>query len=299
MGCGRWGRHVVRDLAALGCDVTVAARSAASAARARSAGATATVPALAGLPEVEGIVVTTPTRTHADITAEALARGVPVYVEKPLADDAAVAAQLAAAAPDRLFVMDKWRYHPGVRELARIAAAQELGPVAALHLRRISCGHGYADVDPVWILLPHDLSIALEILGEVPAARWAAEERVGRQRVGLTAGLGDAVPVSAEVSAAGDGHHREVRLVCEDGWAVLPGGYAEALAVLRGPLAEPAAEHRPIAGELPLLAELRAFVEHLRGGPPPRSSAAEGAAIVQRIEELGALARTPAEAEAM
>jgi len=50
------------------------------------------------------------------------------------------------------------------------------------------------------------------------------------------------------------------------------------------------AERRPISSELPLLRELRAFVEHLEGGPPPRSSAAGGATIVQRVEQLRGLA---------
>jgi hypothetical protein len=49
-------------------------------------------------------------------------------------------------------------------------------------------------------------------------------------------------------------------------------------------------ERRLLEGELPLLAELRAFVTHLAGGPAPKSSAAEGAAMVRRIVELGALA---------
>jgi hypothetical protein len=46
-----------------------------------------------------------------------------------------------------------------------------------------------------------------------------------------------------------------------------------------------------VEGELPLLAELRAFVEHLGGGPPPKSSAAEGAAVVRTIATLRELAR--------
>ena len=45
--------------------------------------------------------------------------------------------------------------------------------------------------------------------------------------------------------------------------------------------------------ELPLLRELRAFLDHLDGGPPPRSSAAEGAAIVRTISELRLLAGLP------
>jgi hypothetical protein len=49
-------------------------------------------------------------------------------------------------------------------------------------------------------------------------------------------------------------------------------------------------ESIPIAGDLPLLLELEAFVGHLQGGPPPRSSAATGAGIVERIQELRTLA---------
>jgi hypothetical protein len=49
-------------------------------------------------------------------------------------------------------------------------------------------------------------------------------------------------------------------------------------------------ERRAISTELPLLRELRAFVEHLDGGPPPRSSAAEGVEIVRRIAELRSMA---------
>ena len=52
--------------------------------------------------------------------------------------------------------------------------------------------------------------------------------------------------------------------------------------------AEP--ERRPIDPEWPLLRELRAFVEHVRGGPPPRSSAAEHVEIVERLVALRALA---------
>ena len=85
---------------------------------------------------------------------------------------------------------------------------------------------------------------------------------------------------------------REVQLVCEQGVALLADGYSEHVLVHRDGADEP--ERREIATELPLLRELRAFVEHLQGGPPPRSSAAEGALVVRRIAELRALAGAPA-----
>lgn len=291
-GCGRWGQHILRDLRSLGCEVPVVARSEASRQRAGDGGAAEIVGEVGALREVEGVVIATPTSTHSEVVEEALALGVPVYVEKPLTADLASARRLAAAAPDRLFVMDKWRYHPGVRELARIARSGELGEVVGIHSRRVTLGHRYDDVDTVWIHAPHDLAIALEILGEVPAPRRAVPELVGGELAGLTAILGEAPWVVIEVSTLAPAHRRELRLVCEGGVAQLDGGYAESVVVGRaGAIDSDSVERRPVEGELPLLAELRAFVEHLRGGPPPLSSAAEGVAIVETVEEMVSLAR--------
>jgi len=241
---------------------------------------------------VDGVIVATPTSTHAEVVEEALMLGVPVFVEKPLTADLASARRLAELAPDRLFVMDKWRHHPGVRELARIARSGELGEVVGIHARRVTLGHRYSDVDTVWIHAPHDLAIALEVLGEVPAPRQAVPELVGGELAGMTAILGESPWMVLEVSTLAPAHRRELRLVCEGGVAQLDGGYADAVAVGRaGAIEADSVEHRPLDGELPLLAELRAFVGHLEGGSPPPSSAADGVAIVKAIEEMAALAR--------
>jgi predicted dehydrogenase len=290
-GCGRWGRHILRDLIALGCEVPVVARSEASVERAREGGASEIVADLASLGAVDGVVVATPTATHAEVVEEALGLGVPVFVEKPLSADVDSARRVAAIAPDRLFVMDKWRYHPGVLELARIARSGELGPVVGIHARRVGVGHAYADVNAVWILAPHDLSIALEVLGQVPEPRSAVSELVGGELAGLTAVLGDSPWLVVEVSTLAPAHRRELRLVCEGGVAQLDGGYAEHVIVGRaGEIEKDAVERRPISSEMPLLAELRAFVEHLRGGPPPRSSAADAITIVERVAAMIELA---------
>jgi predicted dehydrogenase len=295
VGPGRWGANVLRDLKALECDVWAVARSAASVARARERGADGIVGAIDDLPSVDGAVVCTPETTHHDVI-EALraAQDVPVFVEKPLTADPDQADALAARHAGRLFVMDKWRYHPGVAALAAIARTGELGAVQGVHSRRVTLGHRYRDVDTVWVHLPHDLSIVLEILGELPAARHAVEERVGGERVGLHAVLGAAPWVAVEVSCVAPGHRRELRLVCEGGVAQLDGGWAEEVHVLRDVADDPVPEVRPLTGELPLLAELRAFVGHLAGGPPPRTSAEDGALVVRRIAELGELARAQA-----
>ncbi len=294
MGCGRWGKYILRDLVALGCDVAVVARSERSTAVADEGGAANVVRSIGELPDVEGIVVATPTATHAEVVEEALERGVPVFVEKPLTDDPEAAARLAAAAPDRLFVMDKWRYHPGIELLAAIAQGGELGRVIGLRTTRNGWGNPHRDVDAIWILAPHDLSIALEILGLLPEPRTAVADSQNGYAAGLVGVLGDAPWHAFEVSARATVTRREVALVCEEGIAVLPDGYDDRVQIARTPdphdTTMPEPEGRPISTEFPLLRELRAFVEHLGGGPAPRSSAAEGAAIVRVISELRRLA---------
>jgi predicted dehydrogenase len=225
-------------------------------------------------------VVATPISTHAAVVEEALELGVPVFVEKPLTDDAAAAERLAGAADGRLFVMDKWRYHPGVELLGELAHSEELGQVVGLRTTRLGWERP-RDVDHVWVLAPHDLAIGLEIFGEVPAPRSA----VGSEDA-LLGLLGERPWQALDVSGCSHLRRREVALVCEDGIAALDDSYDDHVVVLRSE--EP--ERRQVSKELPLLRELRAFVEHLAGGPPPRSSADEGVAVVRALSELRALA---------
>ena len=213
---------------------------------------------------------------------------VPIFVEKPLTDDPAAADRLAAAAGDHLFVMDKWRYHPGVELLRELARNGSLGTVRGLHTTRVGWGNPHDDVDGAWVLAPHDLAIGLEILGELPEARAAVGDLGDGGVEGLVGLLGERPWQRLEISTRSPDRRREVLLVCEGGVALLADGYSDHLLVRREGEDEP--ERREVSTELPLLRELRTFVEHLAGGPPPRSSAAEGALVVRRIAELRALA---------
>jgi predicted dehydrogenase len=295
VGCGTWGRHILRDLVALGCDVPVVARSPESTTRAREGGAASVVDAIGSLPAVEGLVVATPVSTHAEVLQETLERGVPVFCEKPLTDDAEAAASVAARAVDRLFVMDKWRYHPAVLALAEIARERRLGAVLGLRSTRIGWGNPHDDVDAVWVLAPHDLAIGLEIMGALPQPASAVAAWSNGGAMTMTASLqGDGWWQTVEVSAISPEQRRRVELLCQEGVAFLADGWDEHVTVQRYDDPESTGERIETPGELPLLAELRAFLEHLRGGPRPKSSAAEGAAIVATIEELHRLARVGA-----
>jgi predicted dehydrogenase len=178
-----------------------------------------------------------------------------------------------------------------VLELAAIASERRLGRVHGITTVRIGWGNPHDDVDAVWVLAPHDLAIALEVLGAVPQPRSAVSQTIDGQVVRLSAHLaGEGWWHAFEVSARSPVRTRRIELHCDEGVAVLAGGWDEHVSVFREG-AEGAEETRiETPGELPLLAELRAFVEHVGGGPPPKSSAAEGAAIVETLAELRRLA---------
>jgi predicted dehydrogenase len=288
VGCGHWGAHVLRDLRTLGCDVHVVARSEASQARAREGGAKAVVPDVGRLTGLDAVVVVTPIATHADVLDEALRHDVPVFVEKPLCDDPADADRLAAVAPGRLFVMDKWRYHPAVLELAELAGSGSLGRLLGLRTIRVQPDNRHEE-DAIWVLAPHDLAIALEVLGEVPRPTAAAGVWDGERLVTLHAILeADRGWHVMEISERAARIERRVELHCDEGVAVLEGGWDEHVVVYT-----PAggSEQLETPGELPLLAELRAFLGFLAGGDPPESTVAEGAAAVHAIVEMRSLAR--------
>jgi predicted dehydrogenase len=296
VGHGAWGRHILRDLVALDASVIVVTRDETRRRAALEAGARDVVWHIEELPaELRGIVVASPTNTHGEVTEALLPREVPIFVEKPLTNDASAAWRLAQLAPDRIFVMHKWRYHPGVELLGEIARSAELGPVVGLRTTRVGWGNPHPDVDGVWILAPHELSIALEILGAVPEPRSAVAETPAGAMTGLVGLLGDDPWLALEVSVTSPVRRREVRLICRDGVATLADPYADHVLLTTGEpngATTPHEERRPISTEFPLLRELRTFLEHLEGGPPPRSSAEEGAAevaIVERLRELAVL----------
>lgn len=293
VGCGRWGQAILRDLVALGCRVAVVDIDPASREAAAGLGADAVLGSVSELFPVDGMVVATPATTHAAIIEDLLVRGVPVFCEKPLTTGSASARRLLAIGAGRVFVMHVWRYHRGVRRLAEIARSGELGPVLSLRTERKNWTSPRLDTDPVWTLVPHDLTIALAILGEIPAPRSARVEVVAGRAVSMMAILGDAPFVALDCSTRFAGKRREIRLHCRDGVAVLPDADSPFIEVLRPdspPDAAPVVQRRALEGEPALLAEMRAFVDYLRGGPAPPTDAREGLAVVEAVEALRRLA---------
>lgn len=293
IGCGRWGRNILRDLIACGAEVVAVSPSSDDRSAATAAGAVRVHADLADLPTVDGYIVATPSNTHFDVVQRLLPFAKPIFVEKPMTVTAESAARLVGLGGDRLFVMQKWRYHPAIERIRQEIADGRFGEIRAIRIQRWGWGNSHADVNALWILMPHDLSIVMHWLGHLPPLHSVRRVVPGSIDAGLIVRLGSADPlVTIDMSTTAPLQRRDFILVGSAGSAELHSS-DDATIYLR--LGEPGssearAEEIRVSREMPLLLEIRAFLGYLAGGPPPMSSAQEGQAIVQRIAEIEAAA---------
>jgi predicted dehydrogenase len=292
VGAGRWGSSILRELSLLGATARVCDPASEARAAATDAGAVGAVADLESLADVDAVVVATPATTHADVLCAIADWNVPVFCEKPLTTDVATAREVAARLGDRLHVMHVWRYHAGVERLRSLAADGALGEVHGLRTVRTNWTSPRTDTDSIWTLVPHDLTIAIEVLGGIPAPRAAAAEVLDGRAVSMWAHLGGAGEpwLVIEASTRFADKRREVRVHGSDAVAVLGGLDDDQIVIARGRAEAPILERVRFDGDPPLRRELAAFLEHVAGGPPPKSSGQEGCEVVETIARLRALA---------
>ncbi|MEM6460784.1 MAG: Gfo/Idh/MocA family oxidoreductase [Pseudomonadota bacterium] len=292
IGCGVWGLNILRDLKALGAQVCVVDMSADARAAAHTLGAQ-TFDCLEQMPPVDGIVVATPASSHADVINQCLIRQVPVFSEKPFTLDLASAEALAAKAPDRLFVMHVWRYHPGVEVLRDLVSVQKYGPVEWIRTMRANWTSPRTDVDSIWTMLPHDISILQEVLGFIPEPTAAFAEHNAGVANGIVAVLGGSPRAVIETSTRFENKRREIRVHCADAVLVLQGTDTPEINIHRldenAPL-EPISERFPVSSRSALLRELETFLDYLRGGPSPKTGMNEALKITRTILALRKMA---------
>ena len=122
-------------------------------------------------PAIEAVALATPVSTHAPLAAAALQAGKHVLVEKPLALSARAAEDLVRLA-DRngltLMVDHTFIYSAPVRKVKELIDSGELGDIHYLDSVRINLGLFQNDVNVLWDLAPHDLSIVDYLLGRLP-----------------------------------------------------------------------------------------------------------------------------------
>jgi predicted dehydrogenase len=177
VGCGYWGPNVIRNLDALNgfelcciCDADPA-RLAPVAARYPYVRATSNIGEIFDDPSIDAVYLATPVSTHYDLVRRALETGKHVLVEKPLAttiEQAEWLGELAAANRLTLMVGHTFVFSPPVRKVKQLVDDGQVGPIYYIETTRVNLGLFQKDVSVLWDLGPHDVSILIYWLGEVP-----------------------------------------------------------------------------------------------------------------------------------
>ncbi len=175
VGCGHWGRNLVRtfsELGALAAIVDPDPTNAAEVAARHSVPARALAEVLAD-PSIDAVVIAAPAKDHASLALAALDAGKHVFVEKPLAlelDDAEAVVERAERTGLTLMVGHLLQYHPAFLTLRRLAADGALGELRYLYSNRLNLGRFRQEENILWSFAPHDLSMLLALVGEEPSA---------------------------------------------------------------------------------------------------------------------------------
>lgn len=174
IGCGYWGKNLVRNFHALGslslvCDLnekTLAHISAEYGVPTSSDANRAFTD-----PDIDAVVIAAPAVEHYALAKRALQANKDVFVEKPLALHVQQGRELVALAHTKqrmLMVGHVLEYHPAIRELHRLIKSGELGRIQYIYSSRLNLGKLRTEENILWSFAPHDISAVLLLLGETP-----------------------------------------------------------------------------------------------------------------------------------
>lgn len=319
IGCGYWGPNLLRNFSAQP-DARVKYVVEASADRRRyvrenypGTEAIESLDAVLADSAVQAIVLATPAASHAELARRALAAGRHVFVEKPLALTIGEVDGLEALARARsltLMVGHTFLYNPAVLALKEVIARGELGRIYYLYAQRLNLGVVRADVNALWNLAPHDISIFNFLLDAAPVAATAQGADF------LQPGVEDIVFATFEYPGGIRAHLqvswldpqkvRKVTLVGSRRMVVYDDVADEKLAIYDKGIDAPGQDHlalpfdQPNTARLvyrsgavqrpqlpatePLQAAARDFIDAIRDRRPPRADAAGGRAVVAALQ---------------
>jgi len=173
VGCGHWGKNLVRNFSELGALAAVCDpndKLAQSYAEQYNVGNLSFAAILANL-AVEGVVLAVPAPLHASMAIEVMNARKHVYVEKPLAMNRIEAEAMIASAKKngvQLMVGHLLQYHPIFMAVRGLVESGELGSLSYVYSNRLSFGKVRSEEDVIWSFAPHDISMILSLTGQEP-----------------------------------------------------------------------------------------------------------------------------------
>ena len=186
IGYGYWGPNVVRNLAGLEGSQVRAIAEMSPAARKRAQKAypgihvTADAAEVMTSTEIDAVAVITPVWTHYELAKAALENGKHVFVEKPFTSNTAQGEKLIELACKknlRIMVDHTFLFTPAVRKIRELLEEGTLGNLYYYDSTRVNLGLFQHDINVLWDLAPHDLSIMDNLLGTRPEGVVATGQR--------------------------------------------------------------------------------------------------------------------------
>ncbi len=175
LGCGGWGKNIVRTLSKLGHLRAVVDPSKTGAATARELAPDAAFyndpQAVLDDESIRGVMIATPAETHFDLARRALTAGKDVFVEKPLTidvDEARELVRLARSLGRILMVGHLLEYHPAILKLHELIQSGELGSIRYVISNRLNLGKIRTEENALWSFAPHDIAVILRLVGSAP-----------------------------------------------------------------------------------------------------------------------------------
>ena len=173
-GMGYWGKNLVRNFHELGalravCDSSPTVEKALK--EYKGVQYLREYDAVLASSDVDAVALATPAVTHYEMAKAALLAGKDVFVEKPLAIEKGQGAELVEVAKAKgrvLMVGHILRYHPAVLALQKLIKGGALGKIYYLYSNRLNIGKIRTEENILWSFAPHDISVILSLLGEMP-----------------------------------------------------------------------------------------------------------------------------------
>ena len=175
LGGGYWGKNIIRNLHDLGvlswvCEVDANTRAQLQA-RYPDTRFTDSAAQVFADPETAGVFIATPAAHHGALVRQALLAGKDVFVEKPLCLSVAEGEELVALAREQrrvLMVGHLLWYHPAIVQLKKLVDEGALGRVEYIYSNRLNLGKIRREENILWSFAPHDISVILGLVGEMP-----------------------------------------------------------------------------------------------------------------------------------
>lgn len=123
--------------------------------------------------DLDAVCIATPAATHYQIAKDALTKGKHVFMEKPITLDSKDAAELIGIAKNQgkiLMVGHTYEYNPSVLKLNDLVRSEELGNILYVGMTRVNLGIFREDVNVIWDLCPHDISILRTLFDAQPVS---------------------------------------------------------------------------------------------------------------------------------